>query len=278
MDYERYTVSKHHKQPLLDFIVAALSRSGCRILKVSDAKTAPFRITFEDTCGGRHGIIVYAFFANSKETKNRPSDEHRFQIKYGKKDDLLHQIWQDPFQIYTTLVIGIDPERDIFVAIDPIMHELTKFFISIEFKKGEVEAILDQGWHCWERTKRAGNDSPVETMVVGRPEAFFDFVRFEQAARGLDQGHRFLLAEKLSDFIDGGPASIVRASTKAPSGRMHQLAKEFEISEVEILGMIEAAPRLKMAVRGWVAEHHLQKALSLTPGVDRCSPIEEDGA
>jgi len=88
MDYRLYTVSRASKKPLLDFITASLSASGCQILKTSDPSYAPFRITFEDSTGQRHGIIAYAFFANSKQTKNRPLDEHRFQIKYGKKDGL----------------------------------------------------------------------------------------------------------------------------------------------------------------------------------------------
>jgi len=56
------------------------------------------------------GIVAYAFLANSKPTKNRPPDEHRFQLKYGSKDDRLHELWQDPFGLYTTLLVGINPE------------------------------------------------------------------------------------------------------------------------------------------------------------------------
>lgn len=278
MDYERYGVSEHQKQPLLDFITTGLKSAGCRILRCSRPNEAPFRITFEDPSGQRHGIIVYAFFANSKETRNRPSDEHRFQIKYGKKDGLLHRIWQDPYRLYTTLMVGIDTERGVFVGIDPTLHEHTKFFISVEFKRGDAEAILDAGWHCWERSRRSRDDAPVETMVGGRRDSFFDFVRFEQAAHGLDQGHRFLLAEKFDDFLNRPH----RTPTESPVGlarseSLHHLAAEFGIGEDEILNMIEAAPRLKMAVRGWVAEHHLEEVLRKTAGVESCRALEEDG-
>ncbi len=279
MDYERYSVSERHKSPLLAFILTALRNCGCRILRNSSPQQAPFRITFEDPSGQRHGIIVYAFFANSQPTKNRPTDEHRFQIKYGTKDGELHQIWQDPYLLYTTLMVGIDTERGIFVGIDPVLHEFTKFFISVEFKRTEVEAILDTGWHCWERARRSVDDSPVETVVGGRSEAFFDYIRFEQAGRGLDQGHRFLLAEKLDEFIARPQRDpVLKSSTEILLPETpHDLASEFQISEDQILNMIEAAPRLKMAVRGWVAEHHLEEILKTTEGVDSCVSLEEDG-
>lgn len=278
MTYKTYSVSERQKAPLLHFIVSALTNSGCCVLKSSSPATAPFRITFDDPAGQRQGIVAYAFYANSKVTKNRPEDEHRFQIKYGQKDGQLHEIWQDPYELYTTLMLGIDSERQIFVGIDPVLHQLTKFFISVEFRKSDVEVIQDNGWHCWERSRRSGSDAPIETMVGGRPERFLDFVRFEQAAKGLDQGHRFLLAEKL----DSLPASSdsfrpFYENLPQPASDIHALASEFEISQEQILNMIDAAPRLKMAVRGWVAEHHLGHLLASTPGIDRFEHLEADG-
>ncbi len=279
MNYERYSVSERHKRPLLDFVLSGLSDARCRILKCSRADRAPFRITFEDPSGQRYGILVYGFFANSRPTKNRPPGEHRFQIKYGTKDERTHQIWQDPYQLYTTLMMGIDTERGVFIGIDPVLHEFTKFFISVEFKRGDIEAILDAGWHCWERSRRSGDDSPIETIIGGRRESFFDYVRFEQAARGLDQGHRFLLAERLDHFMQ---RSQTQTAAFPPKPRLpekpHELAAEFEISEEEILNMIEAAPRLKMAVRGWVAEHHLEAALRKPEELNRASRLKRTDA
>lgn len=278
MDYRTYSVRKSSKVALLQFIKEALENANCRILHYSDPSEAPFRITFEDPYGNRMGIIVYAFFANSRLTKNRPSDEHRFQIKYGKKDGKLHEIWQDPFLLYTTLMVGIDTERGLFVGVDPVLHQQTKFFISIEFKREQVQAILDTGWHCWERSKRSGDDAPTETMVGGTAGRFLDYVRFEQAARGLDQGHRALLAENLDRYGEGIVQPIIPASNKKiPKARVHELAEEFKISEDAIMDMIQNAPRLKMAVRGWVAERHLEKLLRATPGIEQCEQLEADG-
>ena len=263
----------------MDFITESLSRAGCRILKTSGFSQAPFRITFEDPSGIRHGIIVYAFLANSKETKNRPNDEHRFQIKYGKKDGLEHEFWQDPYDVYTTLVTGIDLERGVFVGIDPVLHQLTKFFISIEFKRAEVEMIQDTGWHCWERSKRTGDDSPVETMVGGASNRFLDYVRFEQSAKGLDQGHRFMLAENLDQYLSRAAQESTDEAGKIeiPDNVIQHFQNEFAMPIEELLGIIKTTPRLLMPVRGWVAELHLKHALEEICGVDSCIQLEEDG-
>ena len=280
MTYARYSVSQRDKQPLLDFILFALQECGCRVLHHSSAREAPLRITFEAPDGERMGIIAYVFFANSKITPNRPADEHRFQVKYGRNDGRLHPVWQDPFELYTTLFFGINLERGVFVGADPCLHNPTKFFISIEFKEYHVERILQEGWTWWERGKRSfrGLDEPVEILVGGTPRRFLDFVRFERAAKELDQGHRALLADKTGEL-----ASFVQSRRVAPFSRQlspdvsHTLSEEFQLSHGEILDLIQSAPRLKMAVRGWVAEEHLQRQLSALPEISACQRIEEDG-
>jgi hypothetical protein len=280
MNYRRYRVNARDRAPLLTFMQQALKRCGCTLLKCSPATEAPFRLSFEAPDGERIGIIAYAFFANSRQTRNRPTDEHRFQLKYGSKDGALHEIWQDPFQLYTTLLVGINPEQGFFVGIDPVLHSPTRFFISIEFKNQHVEAIRSDGWASWERTKQHGGiDEPVEVMVGGTAENFLRYVRFERAAAGLDAGHRALLAEKLaapfqtavSGANDGGHRTV-------PPELVHAMTSELCLSETEILDLIESAPRLKMAVRGWVAEVHLQRQLAELPGITECARLEEEGS
>src|SRR6185503_243871 len=51
----------------------------------------------------------------------------------------------------------------------------------------------------------------------------------------------------------------------------------FELSEREVLDLIENAHRLKVAVRGWVAEEHLYRQLKLLPEIKLCSRLEGDG-
>src|SRR5579885_3511580 len=118
-EYRTYKVQASARRPLIDFMRGALEASGCRIIRFSDPTEAPFRFTFETPEGERMGVVAYAFLANSKLTKNRPDDEHRFQVKYGPDDKTLHTIWSDPFSLYTTLFVGIDPERGVFVGADP---------------------------------------------------------------------------------------------------------------------------------------------------------------
>lgn len=280
MDYRTYRVLGAKREPLLDFAKAALEKKGCRILHVSEANVAPFRLTFETPDGDRLGIILYAFLANSKRTKNRPDDEHRFQVKYGSDDKKVHELWQDPYQLYTTLLCGIDPERGIFVGADPWLHNPTRFFMSIEFKDAQVEEILKRGWHFWERDHRAADDKPIEILVGGTADSFLRYVRFEREALREDPGHRALLAERLT------PASSYLSAVQAPAPlqlapnpeRMHDLAREFELSSEQILDVIANARQLKMAVRGWVAEEHLFRSLVTVPGVADCKRNDGEGA
>ena len=179
-----YRVQGNAKKPLLDFMLNALRLAGCRIIHTSEPDEAPFRITFETMDGERMGIIVYAFLANQKLTKNRPSDEHRFQVKYGSKDGLEHELWQDPYGLYTTLFVGINPEQGFFVGADPVLHNPTKLFISIEFKQEHTDHILDKGWYAWERDRRTGDDTLIEVLVGGRTESFLRFIYFEREALG----------------------------------------------------------------------------------------------
>lgn len=239
------------------------------------------RISFETPAGERMGIVAYLFRANSVETKNRPSDEHRFQVKYGSKDGRLHALWFDPFGVFTTLFLGVDPDRGIFVGADPVVHSPTRFFISVEFKRSQVDRILKSGWYAWERERRTASGEPIEVLVGGTAESFLDYVRFERAALGLDQGHRQLLAEKVlvrepvrADRAEEADATYGEARTE--SG-VHALASELALSENEVLDLIASARRLKMAVRGWVAEKHLVDRLRRVPGVTDCERKDDEG-
>ena len=162
-----YAVSRAARQPLLDFMLNALRDQGCRIIHAGDADTAPFVITFELSTGERMGIVAYAFLATRTVTTNRPADERSFQVKYGSKASYYlrnsHSIWRDPLGLFTTLFLGISPDEGFFVAVDPAMHNPTKFFIRIEFKDRHAEEIRAQGWYAWER------DRSNARMCCGRP-------------------------------------------------------------------------------------------------------------
>jgi hypothetical protein len=272
---ELFKTSAKDRRPLIQFMVKALEDAGCKIIDASAPNVAPFRISFELPSGERMGIVTYAFLANSRLTKNRPHDEHRFQLKYGSKDGLFHELWQDPCALYTTLLVGIDPERQIFIGADPVLHSPTKLFISVEFKRHHVSEIENAGWHVWERERQTGkHEEPVEILVGGTRENFLRYILLEREALREDQGHRQLLAEQFHPDNINVPKTRSVVPTLA---EVHALTTELDLSEAEILGLIKDAPRLKMAVRGWVAELHLERALQKVLGVRSAKRIEGDG-
>ncbi len=277
--YRTYRVRASGRQPLIDFVVDALHDAGCRLIYIPPANVAPFRFTFETPSGERMGIIVYAFLANQKLTKNRPTDEHRFQVKYGAKGAGEPQpIFHDPYGLYTTLFVGINPEQNFFVAADPWLHNPTKFFISIEFKDHDVERVLERGWWAWERERRAESDEPVEVLVGGTRDQFLRYVYFERAALREAQGHRHWLAENIEHVASFSVVRTTKVEVElARPANLHALTREFELDEGQVLDLIEKAPRLKMAVRGWVAEEHLYRSLRGIDGVTDCTHIEQEG-
>ncbi len=265
-------------------MTGALMSSGCKIIHTSSPESAPFVIAFETSTGERMGIIAYAFLATRTPTRNRPTDERSFQIKYGSKESYqqnnAHELWQDPLGMFTTLLIGIDPESGFCVSADPIVHSPTKFFIRLEFKDDHADAIAAHGWFAWERVKRITplNAPRVETLVGATQKRFLDLIRFERAARGLDPGNRLILAE---DHAHSLPTSRIIATQPDDKiielAKTHPLAKYFGLSVDEILDLIAGASRLRMAVRGWVAEEHLRATLANVPGVTHCERLDEEG-
>lgn len=275
-----YSVSATKKKAVLGFLLDALKVCGCTIVYEPPPNVAPYRIVFDTPEGERMGIVAYAFYANSRVTRNRPKDEHRFQVKYGSKDNKLHPIWQDPYGLYTTLFLGVDPEAGLFVGADPVLHNPTKFFISVEFKRTHVLEITKNHWFAWERTRRAGArgqmDEPVEILVGGTREAFLRYVRFEREAIAEDQGHRQMLAE----HAFAGTLPVLGSGLQLPldEPRLHALSREFQLGTDEILDLISEARRLKMAVRGWVAELHLVRKLKQVRDVQECQRVDAEGS
>ncbi|MDP3070667.1 MAG: hypothetical protein Q8N18_10275 [Opitutaceae bacterium] len=213
MDLRVYSVSRARKEPLVRFIREALENAGCRILHEPDPSVAPYRFTFETPEGERLGIIVYAFFANSQPTRNRPDDEHRFQVKYSSKTGSLHHLWQDPYMLYTTLFCGIDLESGIFVAADPILHTPIKLPLTLEFSSKCIPEIQRKGWIAWEFEPR---DGPIEIVVTGTANHFLRLARFEREALREDTGIRHMLADRAAfDYFSlTGPIQKLPMSTQ----------------------------------------------------------------
>jgi hypothetical protein len=273
-----YSVSAHDKAPLIQFIRGALEARGCVIHYMSAPNRAPFHIVLDMPGGERIGILVYAFLANSKPTKNRPPDEHRFQIKYGGNLSGVIDVAVDPLGVTTTIFVGVDVERKIFVAVDPLMNNPSPMSRSVEFKTENVERVLAEGWSAWERDRREAKtttrrafellpDIRTEILIGGRQERLLDLILFERVARGLDPGERHLLADKFSELPGKQAADKIS----------HKLLDELSVAPEALLDLINSASRLKMAVRGWVAEAHLETYLKSVEGVTECVRLQGDG-
>lgn len=262
----------------MNWTLDALRSSGCRILHAPDPKYPPYRITFETRLGERMGIMAYAFTITSVVTEGRPDDEARFQLKYGKKTGEEYEIWQDPYGLYTTLLLGINHEEGYFVAIDPVLHSPTKFYISLEFKHRHIDEIKASGWHAWEREHRQtrGDEGPIEVLVGGLASSFLRYARFEREALGEDQGHRYQLATQGEFPLERLELASAAGQPAPAESHLHALAREFQLSPDEILELIDKRRRLRVAVRGGVAEIHLMRALKTVKGVTDLKSLDLD--
>ena len=97
--YEGVQRRAHH-----ELIERAIERSGGRVLASSGPSRAPLFLGVEDSGGGRLGLCAYVFLANRRQTRNRPQDEHRLQVRYGEVNDpawraQAHRVGFDPLGV-----------------------------------------------------------------------------------------------------------------------------------------------------------------------------------
>lgn len=272
----RYRVNRG---AIVQRIVDALERSGARVLSPPDPNSAPFEIGIETPEGERLELICYAFTANKYGQKNRPEDEHRFQVKYGSKLYEYHELHLDPAPERVTLFfgVGIDEDDGIFVACDPTMHNPTRFCLSVEFKTYQVKRALETGWYGWERDRsdtrrkqpKPAESQEVEALIAFTPGNFLRYVQLERIATGIAPGERLLIAERLAP-LERREASPTREHVE------HELEAELGYSAEEILNLLRGHFRLRAAARGAAAEGHLEDLLRDVPGVTRVCAIDED--
>jgi hypothetical protein len=273
---ERYRVVR--RELIVKRIEQALIQCGAEILKGADPHEAPFELVIRAPAGERLQLVCYAFTANKYRQGARPPDEHRFQIKYGSDFKRYHEIFFDPRGRKITLMFGVHLEADLFVAVDPRMHSPTWFSSSFEAKTCDLDAAARKGWHGWERERsgaRRKQPPPeasleTETVISFRPEHFLRYVEFERVASGLECGERLLLSDRIERAIAAGVVLT-------PGAGRHPLEAQLGLPASEILDIISGAFRLAAAVRGGVAEHHLEKYLLDVPGIRHVRHIIEDG-
>lgn len=271
--YERVRRRDHH-----GFVREAVERAGGRVLFSTPDNVAPLFLGVENPPGETIGVVVYAFMANSREIKNRPPDEHRLQIRYGDVNDPVwrlahHPIAFDPTGVDVTLVLGVEIEADLIVALDPVLYSSLPMGISRYWKDREAERITEDGWYAWASDNFAGPQRDprsaelgLETMIGFAPERLLDFIAFERRAQsiGLDPALRLKAAHE-------GPAPQPGGSA------LHALEVAYQLPAGEILEIIAERRRLGMAVRGGVAEHHLGSLLKRQPHVTHVERSDGEG-
>ena len=267
------------KRELYEFLLEAVESSGAKVLFASESTRAPVYLTVEAGGANRSettGVLVYPFRCNPPPIKGRPKDEHRVQVRYGAEETWGedHALGLDPPGVDVTLVLGVHPGAGIFVGLDPLRYDPFPMGISIEFKDSKVVAAKRDGWHVWERENFAGRrreasraPQGIETLVAFGPERLLDYVRFEREATRLrlDPPLRF----RAASVAAGGVTTIEKAR--------HMLEEEFDLTSQEILDIVINRFRLRVAMRGGVAEHHLERALNADASIGEVVPIDEDG-
>jgi hypothetical protein len=253
----------------------AVEASGGRVIFSSGPSIAPLFVGIEGPDGNRIGVNAYVFHANKVTTRNRPSDEHRAQIRYG---DVNRKAWResghplgfDPGGVDLTVVLVGHPDAGLLIALDPLAYDPLPLGNSIYFKDADVAAAVRDGWRVWERnthggTRKGAVEPGLETIVAFTPDRLLDFLAVERQAQTLRLDHalRFRVAER------GGAERITQ--------QMHELEQAFALSSHDLLDIIGRKSRLAMAVRGGVAEHHLGLVLEADAAVARAEEGHLEG-
>lgn len=253
----------------------AVSAAGGRLLFSSGPSTAPLFVGLEGSDGDRLGVTAYVFHASKVRTRNRPSDEHRAQIRYG---DVNRRTWResehplgfDPAGVDLTLVLVAHPDEGLLIGLDPFAYDPLPLGNSIYFKDSDIAAAARDGWRVWERdthggTRKGSIEPGLETIVAFTPDRLLDYLAVERQAQTLRLDHvlRFRVAE--------------RGAVERVTQEMHELEQAFGLPSHDLLDIIERKSRLAMAMRGGVAEHHLGLVLDADAAVASAEEGHQEG-
>jgi hypothetical protein len=262
-----------------EFLLESVRLSGGTVLYASDARRVPVFVGIEDGNGQRLGLMIYPFRMTRRHTRNRPSDEVRGQLRYGAEETWVaddHFIGRDIAGVDTTLLLGVYPEGELILGLDPALYDPLPLGISVYAKDRQVDAVGQRGWTVWERANHAGGkraapraSEGLETLVGFHPRRLLDYARFERNASdlGLDPPLRYAAA------IDAA-AEPLHGYGREPG--LHTLETNFDLSAREILDIIHTRMRLEVAVKGGVAEHHLERLLRADPAIAEVERLDLD--
>lgn len=261
---------------LHEFLVRAVEASGGRVLYASDPNRAPVYLGVQLDSDERIGMLVYPFRVKKVKTKGRPEDEVRGQLRYGSEDSWSreHPVGRDIAGVDVTMILGIDLAGGVLLGLDTNLWDPLPMGISFYAKDAEIQQAKQTGWHVWEKVNRGGTKrseprSPtnLETIVAFAPDRLIDYARLERRATSLrlDPPLRFSAATAMTDLA---------AQDELP--RRHVLEEQFALTSEQILDIIGGRNRLSVAVRGGVAEYHLEQRLHEAAGVAAAERLDVD--
>ncbi|GAB2969604.1 hypothetical protein [Frigoribacterium salinisoli] len=258
------------------FLLDAVRASGGRVLYASDPHRAPVYLGVQLDSDERIGMLVYPFRVKKVETKGRPDDEVRGQLRYGAEESWKreHPVGRDVAAVDVTMILGVDLADGVILGLDANLWDPLPMGISFYTKAAEITQAKASGWHVWEKinrpgTKRSEPRSPtsLETFVAFTPDRLIDYARLERRATSLclDPPLRYSAAVALADKT---------AVDKLP--RRHVLEEQFALTSEQILDIIGGRNRLSVAVRGGVAEYHLEHLLETSPDISAVERLDVD--
>lgn len=265
-----------NRADLHDFLLHAVEASGGRVLYASDPGRAPVYLGVQLDSDERIGMLVYPFRITHNAITNRPDDEVRGQLRYGSEESWKreHPVGRDIAGVDVTMILGIDLAAGVILGLDANLWDPLPMGISFYAKTTEIEQAQEHGWHVWEKVNRGGNKrtearSPtnLETVVAFAPDRLIDYARLERRSTSmrLDPPLRFAAATAMAD----------RALPDEPQSS-HVLEEQFALTSEQILDIISGRNRLSVAVRGGVAEYHLEQQLTGAPGIASVERLDVD--
>lgn len=259
-----------------EFLINAVEASGGRVIYASDPGRAPIYLGVQLDSDERIGMLIYPFRITKVATKGRPHDEVRGQLRYGSEDswERDHPVGRDIAGVDVTMIVGVDLMDGVLLGLDANLWDPLPMGISFYAKEADIDEAARNSWHVWEKVNRGGTKrsearSPtnLETVVAFTPDRLIDYARLERRATAL----RLDPALRYAAALDMAARQL---ATEAP--RRHALEEQFALTSEQILDIIRGRNRLSVAVRGGVAEHHLEQQLAGAHGIASVTRLDVD--
>lgn len=261
---------------LHEFLLRSVEASEGRVLYASDPSRAPIYLGVQLTSDERIGMLIYPFRVTRNTIRNRPTNEVRGQLRYGSEPswEREHPVARDTAGVDVTMIVGVDIADGVIIGLDADLWDPLPMGISFYAKDHEIQQAKQAGWHVWEKVNRSGTKrdqarSPMhlETVVAFTPDRLVDYARLERRATSLrlDPPLRYAAA-----------TAMAQRELQDESPRQHVLEEQFALSSKQILDIIGGRNRLSVAVRGGVAEYHLEQYLNNAPAVASVQRLDTD--